>query len=38
MEEWIRKMPKIKGITKRQLQDLYERYEKEWEEEKKTKT
>ena len=26
MEEWIKKMPKIKGITKKQLQEVYERY------------
>ena len=44
MEEWIKKMPKIKGITKKQLQDLADRYEKEhqerkeWLESKKKKT
>ena len=26
MEEWIKKLPKIKGITKKELQKVYERY------------
>ena len=33
MEEWIKKMPKIKGISKKMLQALYERSEKEDEQE-----
>ena len=28
MEDWIKKMPKIKGISKKMLQKIYERYNK----------
>ena len=28
MEKWIKKLPKIKGIPKKTLQKIYERYNK----------
>ena len=34
IEKWIKRMPKIEGVTKRQLQDLADRYEKEYQERK----
>ena len=38
MEEWIKKLPKIKGIPKKTLQRIYERYnKKEVKNEKKQK-
>ena len=38
MEEWIKKLPKIKGTSKKTLQRIYERYnKKEVKNEKKQK-
>ena len=39
MEDWIKKMPKLKGIPKKMLQKLYERSlkEDEWEKKRKDK-